>query len=205
MRLRVLIITFLILLEACSSGRKAIKKDYDIKKIKKVIVAEFAPYSDAPNSGSVVADIFAQKLLECGYEVIGREFIKRQTSFDNVLKTAKKYNVDVIITGTVTKYSIEKKIHKVPAGEKEIQVSGETNQVTVKEKEEKIVVTHGQMYGPDTQLPYEIEATVGIIAKMIDVKTGEVVWVDRAESRAFSIEAAVEGAVDILINSFNEE
>lgn len=199
------IITSLVFIR-CQTEKKAVKRDYQFEKIKKILVLELSDFRQHPNSGDIAADMISYYLLKNNYNVIGREVINSHSKFEDILENAKQNNIDAIITGSVTKYSLSKKIHTINKGKKEINVKNDTtSEVSIKEDEKELVYSSGRVYGATTDLPYEIEATAGIIAKMIDVKTGETIWINRAESSGFTIESAVESAVGTLLSDFIEE
>ncbi len=203
--IKLIIFSLSFLFLNCQSEKAAIKKNYNFKTIKKILVIKFSGPRKYPNSGDIVADMITFNLLKLNYDVMGRELISRNEKFKSIMNKAKEYNVDAIITGSVTKYSLEQKIHKIDKSKKEIHVKGsDSTEINITEEEKELVYSSGRVLGATTDLPYEVQATVGIIAKMIDVETGETIWINRAESSGFTIEAAVESAVDALISSFNE-
>lgn len=189
----------------CAGQKGVIKKDYDFFKIKEILVIRFSSSAQYENSGDIFADMFAYKFLEKGYNVLSREFVGKETDFNTIREKAKDYNIDVIVTGSIFKYSIEKKIHALKKSDKEIKVaSGSDVNVTIKEDEKELITSTGRMYGADVGLPYEIEATIGVIAKMIDVENGDIVWSARSESSGLSIEDAIESSIDSLFESMPE-
>lgn len=186
----------------CQTKRVAVKSDYDFDKIKKILVIKFSDDPHHPNSGNIVADIFSQKLLSMGYDIKGRESVPPSEDFSIILEKAKKLNVDVIVTGSITKYSLEENIQPVKKDEKDITVSsGGDNQVTVSEHNKELIRSKGRVIGANSDLPYQVEATFGLIAKMIDVNTGDMIWSDRGDANAFGIDAAMDTVIDSMLTT----
>ncbi|MBU1076479.1 MAG: hypothetical protein KKH98_04260 [Spirochaetes bacterium] len=205
MKRSVILIAVLFLLHSCGGKDLVVKKNYRFDKIKKVLVLQFSDFNGQQNSGNIISDLISYKMLKLQFDVMSRELVNKNEKFEAIIEKAKNLNVDALITGSITKYSLEKKIHKVKKNEKAISVKGEnTGEVNITEEENELIYSSGRIYGANTELPYEVEATVGLIAKMIDVKTGETIWINKAQSSGFSIEAAVESAVDSLYESFVE-
>ncbi len=203
-----LIIIFLltVFLYSCQTKRHGtVKKNYKFEKIKKILVVKFSDHHREPNSGNVVADVFAQKLLALGYDVVSREVISEEYNFETIIAVAKKYEVDVILTGSITKYSIEKNIQAIDKGETEIIVKGGSGEISIRDKKKELIISQGHVYGATSELPYRIPATVGLIAKMIDVETKGVVWSDQVLTTGSTVEYAVEDAVSDLLSFISEE
>ena len=190
----------------CVSQKPGVyKKDYNFNKIKIILVLSFSAPEGYSNVGDIISDVFVQKLLEKGYEVYGREIVKGESDFEKIKEIAKSKNIDVIISGSIYKYSVEKKISLLPKKEKEFFYSNNTNtKISIKEGEKEIIVSEGRVYGFDAGLPYEIEATFGVICKMIDVNTSEVIWSSKKETTAFSIDDAIETGIKSIIKSMPE-
>ncbi len=202
----IIILLLIITSYNCASKRKGvIKKNYEFGKIKKIMVVKFSDHHWEPGSGNIIADVFAHKFLSLGYEVVGREAISADYNFETILAVAKKYNIDVIITGSITKYTIEKNIQPIDKGEKEIIVKGaDSSEISIKDKEKELIISESHIYGATSELPYRIPAIVGLIAKMIDVETKEIVWSDKVSTSGSTIEYALEDAVDELLTFISE-
>lgn len=200
-----ILLFFFLILFNCVSPKGVFKPGYNFSSIKKILVLPFSAPSQYSNVGDIVSDIFAQKFLEKNYQILGREVVKNETDFSKIIDIAKSNNIDVIISGSIFKYSVEKKIHALSKKGKNITVSNKTNlNLTITETEKEFIVTEGRVYGFDVGIPYEIEANIGIIAKMIDVKSSEIIWSHKSESSAFNIEDAIESAIITLIKSMPE-
>ncbi len=202
----IILLLLTVFLYSCRTKRHGtVKKNYKFEKIEKILVVKFSDHHWEPNSGNVVADVFAQKLLALGYDVVSREVISEEYNFETIIAVAKKYEVDVILTGSITKYSVEKNIQAIDKGETEIIVKGGSGEISIKEKEKELIISQGHVYGATSELPYRIPATVGLIAKMIDVETKGIVWSDQIITTGSTVEYAVEDAVSDLLSFISEE
>ncbi|MFH1783362.1 MAG: CsgG/HfaB family protein [bacterium] len=195
--------TLILFVSSCVS-RVAIKEGYDFSKIQRVGVLSFADYKDQRGSGEAVSDEFIRQLLQKNITVIERielESVIKEQGFasEGYLnpETAKKageiLGVDVVITGTVTKYLPEnqyvmlldtrkgRKAHRIRI-KKTLTASGDDIDTT-------LLVTNPQ---------------VGISARMIDVETGTIVWANSYSYDAFDIDSAIEWAVSDLLRSLKK-
>jgi hypothetical protein len=185
----------LVFLTGCVS-RAAIKKDYDFTKIKRVGVLSFS--SRRAGIGEAIADEFMRQLLMKNINVVERaqlaSILQEQdlgTSGYLDPATAKKakalLGVDVIITGTVTEYSPHNEYTYPSTNTTTIRtIKGETKTI---ERPSEIVITNAQ---------------VGISARMIDVETGSVVWINSYTYDAMDIQTAIEWTVSDLLDSLKE-
>ena len=203
----IIILLLTVFLSNCQSKRQGVvKKGYEFEKIKKILVVKFSSHYREPNSGNIIADAFAFKLLALGYDVVGREVISEDYNFETIIAVAKKYEVDVILTGSITKYSVEKNIQAINKGSKKITVKGENDsEISIVDEEKELIISESHVYGATSELPYRIPATVGLITKMIDVETKEMVWSDKVATTGSTIEYAIESAVSDLLSFIAEE
>src|SRR4051812_4922494 len=56
----------------CATSRVSINPNYDISKIKRVAVLDFAPAQSAPESSAALSAVFEKALLGEGYKVVER-------------------------------------------------------------------------------------------------------------------------------------
>ncbi len=195
---KIIVVIFLLLSISNCVSRVAIKSDYDFSKIKRVGVLSFTDYRRQQGSGETVADEFIRQLIRKNIDVVERIHL------ENILKeqdlnasgyinpqTAKKagelLGVDVVITGTVTKYFAEDN-YIFLLGTETLKFS---NAIIESNEELK------------TQL-FVTNAQVGISVRMIDVETGSVVWANSYSYDAFDIQTAIEWTVSDLLNSLKK-
>lgn len=202
------VIIFLVSISGCVS-RVAIKADYDFTKIKRIGVLSFIDYGEQKGSGEAVADEFIRQLIRKDLVVIERiqleNILKEQdlssSGYMNpqtIKKAGELLGVDVIITGTVTKYLPEDK-YVVLLGTKTKTVKI-TEFSDVERKNRKKIKTHERK---EPQL-IVVNAEVGISARMIDVQTGTIVWANSYTYDAFDIETAMEWTVSDLLWSLRK-
>lgn len=224
-KLSLILIIFMISLAiSCATPNIAIKSGYDFSLVKKVAVLEFNPSPDNKNSGLMIADIFAKNLLMAGYEVMERNDLAKvlaeqhldtlgAISNDQLRVIGKVSGVDAIITGSVPVYTPARK-EVVLVNEKSFntnttyqtiekpktdQSAGQTEQKPYRETQKTVNRTFTEQ---DTPVTHVINAEIGITAKMIDVKTGEVIWIASDTYEGTNIQTAAEYLVSSLMDTF---
>ena len=191
-------IIFLLFVSGCVS-RVAIKEDYDFTKIERVGVLGFTDYNQQKGSGETVADEFVRHLIKKNITVVERihleNILKEQdlssSGYMNpqtIKKAGELLGVDVIITGTVTKYLPEGESREKKSTHKEKVKSSKKIRIR-DEREHRLIVVNAQE---------------GISARMIDVETGTIVWANSYSYDAFDIETAVEWTVSDLLRSLRK-
>jgi hypothetical protein len=179
---------FFLVISACASHQAVIKPDYDFSSIRSVRVGRFTSNTDYSNSGSVVQNAFIRQLLAKGYNV----------------KAGREAEADVIIRGSVTTYTPDKKyLIRLPEDDgfgRGMYPVIYTSDITE--------ISGSTMYdlGPALGLnePNKImasNATVGIYAHMEDSLTGEIVWSDSYTYEGLNLESALDGAVKRILRS----
>jgi hypothetical protein len=205
----------------------AIKSGYDFTKVKKVAVLAFNPSPDNPNSGVMVADIFAINLLKAGYDVIERNDLAKvlaeqhldsvgAISNDQLRTIGKVSGVDAIITGSVPVYTPARKevvlvnersfntntTYNTIKRPKATQVEGQAEQNYYNDTQKIVTHTYNEQ---DTPVTHIIDAEIGVTAKMIDVKTGEVIWIASDTYEGTNIQTAAEYLVSSLVDTLEKE
>ena len=170
------------LLMAGCVPRVAIRSDYDFTGIRRVGVLNFVNYLSFENSGSAVADEFVRQLVMEGYDVVERgridELLREEKlspaeiSGEEAQKLGKRLGIDVLISGTVTRY--------LPEVNDYIYFQDENGDIKYQ--------------------TFLKEAGVGVSVRMIDVKTGLVVWADSYDYQSFSIRNAIQQTVSAMLN-----
>ncbi|MCD6423537.1 MAG: hypothetical protein J7L42_05420 [Elusimicrobia bacterium] len=169
-------IFFIILLLGCA-GRQAWRKDYNFSQIRTIAITKFESSEGAEATGAAVRDIFTKALIETGISVVDSKVFDKLLSQANP-QTPKMFaeigalaGADAILDGAIYRY--------------------------LPEKEERIYYVSA-----DGKIGYETSyynAKVAITARLIDVKTGDVVWANSDYYESFDIQTALEGAVYTVI------
>ncbi len=169
----------------------AFRSDYDFKKIARIGVLKFdssqIQYLPSYDPGNAIADEFVFQFLNRGIKVVERSHIenviKEQKLWKSgyidpatIKKMGKILGVDALIMGSVTRYIPDKK-----------------NRVYIKDDQGKI-----------QEEIFLVEAEVGISARMVDVVTGEVIWVSSYVYDSFYVDTAIRQAVSAILDSLKK-
>jgi len=169
--------TFYFLLFHGCAYRVAVKKGYDFGNVKNVAVAVFKSSEGIEAAGDAVRDIFTKSFLESGISVVESKVFDKMIAHGSP-QTPQMFaeigalaGADTILEGSIYRY--------------------------MPEKEERIYYA-----SEDGKIGYETafyDAKVAITARLVDVKTGSVVWVNSDYYETFDIQRALEGAVYTVI------
>ncbi len=212
---------------SCATSNIAIKSGYDFTQVKKIAVLEFNPSPDNPNSGVMIADIFAKNLLRTGYDIVESNDLAKvlaEQHLDTVgaisneqLRTLGRVSgIDAIIMGSIpvytparkevvlvnersfqtnTTYNVKQRPRTKPgAGQPDPNYYNETQKIVTRTVSEQ-----------DTPVTHIIDAEIGVTAKMIDVKTGEVIWIASDTYEGTNIQTAAEYLVSSLVDTLEKE
>lgn len=207
-----------VLAFAGCTPKTVISQTYDFDRMGRIGIMGFSsPYSGL----SGVENLFAKYLIESGFKVVERaqlEQVLREhhisvsgyLSPDTTRKIGEILGVDVLLIGEVTSYTPTRK---------------EMTLVTTRKTESRPVYTQNVMQLPDgsyaaytqqvgTQYhqstdvrpsEYTINAQVGIIAKLVDVETAEIVWIGSLSQDSSSALDAADYIARNLVKSFTKE
>jgi len=172
---------------ACAPTRLAIKRSYDFSKIKIIGVGAF---SGEGESGGIVQEEFIRQFLRKGF----------------VVKTIKEGEaegeIDVLVSGAVVRYQPERKF-LVYLGEKTTD-----QKIIIYPSLTEISGTYGYIWGKIAGLEGSqiliTNATIGIAAKMIDLKSSEVIWADSYTYEALDIQTATGNVVRYFLRSLRK-
>jgi hypothetical protein len=218
------LITACAALLGCASAT-ALNKEYDRNRIRRIGVLKF---EDARNANLGAEDIFAKHLIRRGYSVIERtrlEALLREqklsatgaVALSGVKDIGKILGVDALIIGTISSYEPQRKqvvmvnvqrTYTEPVFKK-VRKKVERNQD--EKGPDKYIDVHEQIGKKsryeDKEVPQllVVDARVGIIAKLVDVETGEIIWVGSAAREGVNSVMAVESAVSYLIRRLRKE
>lgn len=186
------LIAFCLIMVGCAPTRLAIKTGYDFSKIKTVAVAEFSGEKD---SGKIVQEEFIRQFLKKEFKVKAIPEIYPE-------KEKLETEIDLLISGTVTRYLPERKF---------LAYLGENT------TDQKIIVypglteiggtsgyAWGQVFGLGGSQIFVTNATVGIAAKMVDVKSGDIVWADSYTYEGLDVQTATENVVRYFLRSLRK-
>lgn len=184
---------------SCATPQTAINPRADFTKIKRVAVLTFEG-----SRGDVAADMLSQSLVAYGADVIERKRL------DQVLKelelsqgdmidqsTAKKVGkllgVDALFLGSVIDLKANSKYL--------VQTNATNPQNSISQVSGKSVYSEGAVSGlSDTQI-LSTTAEVSIVARLIDVETGSIMWSAYMSYEGFDIPATMSSISQFFIKS----
>ncbi len=160
-----------------------VKQGYDFSKIRRVAIQNFG--------GS-------------GGEPIKNEFV-RQLVGSSLSISEQRKGADVVLMGAVTDYKPGDKLMVFVGESRSLTPSGQTVVVTnpVVTLSGTQVTPQGAALGlPDTQI-LSVSASVGVIARLVDAQTGDVVWSDTYSYEGLDIQSAMQAVVSSLVKSIS--
>lgn len=180
----------------------AVKKGYDFSQIRKVAVI---PFKGTGVSGNVVADDFIRQLIKEGVDVVDREHLESilqeqrlqsadSTDPDVLKRAARMLGVDAFFTGTVSMYRPVQRF---------LVSAGDDNGISVRPV---IELNNSRYYRREDQLDdnsyvFFVGATVSVSARLIDVRTGSVVWANSSSYEALDAAHAVSSIISYFIRT----
>jgi hypothetical protein len=190
---------------SCVPHRAAIKYKYNFNAITSVGVAEFTPAMNDPASGKLLQEEFLRYFLRRGINV--KLVDLESSSIEKILEKARKENITAVVVGIVAQYAPDKKYFlylgdtsKTQQGQQQITL----NQPIFTEIPGSNIYSWGRAFGiPGESHVLLTNASVSVAVKMIDVETGDIVWMDSCTYEGLNIQAAVDGAVNYLLKSLS--
>lgn len=208
----------LVLFGAGCTPKTVISQSYDFEQMDRIGIMGFASaYSDLNG----VENLFAKYLIEAGFKVVERAQLDQvlrehnisvsgYLSAETTRKIGKILGVDVLLIGEVTSYT---------------PTRTELAMVATRRTETRPVYSQSIMQLPDgtyaaytrnvgtqykhrtdvTPRQYTINAQVGIIAKLVDVETAEIVWIGSLSDESSSALDAADYIAHSLVKSFTKE
>lgn len=179
------------LLSSCAGPQVAVNPRADFSRIKRVAVTTFSGAG-----GEAAADNFALALLAHGADIVERQRLEavlreQRLTAEGLLDpaTVKKVGhilgVDAVIVGTVSSFS---------PGQSYLVYSGGAGTIigaTVTPIAGRTVYSQGSAVGLPGSSVVTSAATVGILARMVDVETGSVMWSARMTYEGFDVDTAM--------------
>ncbi len=212
-----------LLLAACFSftgctPKTVISRTYDFNQMQRIGIMSF---DSSWSSLQGVENLFAKYLINAGFKVVERAQLESVLKEHNISvsgylspqttqEIGKILGVEVLLMGEVTAYTPTRK---------------ELALVSTRRTESRPVYTQDVMQLPDgtyaaysrrvgteyshssevTPQEYTINAQVGVIAKLVDVETGEVVWIGSDDAEGSSALSAADYLARVLVKSFTKE
>ena len=200
------------------SLKSVISPSYDFNQIERIGVMSFANSQTAVQG---VENLFAKYLIQAGYKVVERaqlESILREHNIsvsgflspETTREIGRILGVDVLLIGEVSSYS--------PARTEMAMMSSRRTESRPIVRQEVMQMPDGTYVGymrnVGTQVShssdvrptqYTINAQVGMIAKLVDVETAEIVWIGSDEQEGASALDAADYIARRLVKSFTKE
>ena len=211
-----LIFTLTLFLISCAP-KSYISKTYNFNNMKRIGVL---PFNSPTPTFSGAENLFTKYLIKHGYTVVERaqleQILEEHDLTDNYLspnvtrQIGKILGVDVLLVGEITSYLPEQKtmLYRVTRNTSSTPVYN-TNITKNKEGIVNIKQTYGgQDFRQSKEVmptEYTIYAQVGVVAKMLDVNTAEVIWVGDDTREGISGLDALDSSAKGIIKSFDKQ
>lgn len=200
-------------LAACAGPAATIHARFDFSSVRRVALLGFDDFPGMRGSGVVVASVFEKHLLTAGYGVVERRRVRdllREQSLSvsgavdprTARSLGRLLGVDALVLGSLTAFSPSRQ-DTVMVDRDEVSSQPILRHVVRREKvgDEWVSVGRDEVAGyhttrtrrsdPQTHTTY---AQAGVAARMVDVKTGEILWVGSSTESGYSLDAAAEAA-----------
>ncbi len=204
---------------ACSTANVAINRNFDYARVHRVAVLGFKDYARQPGSGDIVTGAFEQSLLNAGYNLVERGAItqilaERKISGLPDLEMAKSIGqtlgVDAVLLGQITDlveprsqmtkvdvvddHSDPIYVHKTVRAQQPDGTWSESSQQVI----EGYRTTHTIRREPRT---YTISGRLGLSARLVDVKSGELIWSGSDSTNVVSFEDSSRALSDDILKA----
>ncbi len=208
----------LFLFGAGCTPKTVISQSYDFNQMHRIGVMGFAsPY----NGFTGVENLFAKYLIQSGFKVVERAQLEQvlqehHISVSGYLSpaTTKKIGeilgVDVLLIGEVTSYTPTRtELAMVSTNRTESQPVYRQSVMQLPDGSYAAYSQRvGTQYSHSTDVrptEYTINAQVGVIAKLVDVETAEIVWIGSLSEESSSALDAADSIARSLVKSFTKE
>ena len=216
-KILVFLTAFLWLLSGCTP-KTVISQSYDFNQMNRIGIMGFAsPY----NGLSGVENLFAKYLIQSGFKVVERAQLEQVLREHNISvsgylspattrKIGEILGVDVLLIGEVTSYTPTRtELTMVSSRRTESRPVYRQN---VMQLADGSYAAYSQQVGTEYSYSsdvrpseYTINAQVGIIAKLVDVETAEIVWIGSLDEESSSALGAADYIARSLVKSFTKE
>ena len=210
-----------VMAAVCLAGctpKTVISQSYNFDQMNRIGIMSFtSPYSGL----SGVENLFAKYLIESGFKVVERAQLDQVLEEHNIAvsgylspATTKKIGeilgVDVLLVGEVTSYTPTRKEMAIVSSRRtearpvyaQTVVPGPNGRPTAQMQQ------IGTTYHQSTDVhpsEYTINAQVGVIAKLVDVQTAEIIWIGSLSQESSSALNAADDIARRLVKSFTKE
>ena len=211
-----LIVLLTLLLVSCAP-KSYISKTYNFNNMKRIGIL---PFNTPTPTFSGAENLFTKYLIKYGYTVVERAQLQKVLDEHDLTinylspnvtrRIGKILGVDVLLVGEITSYLPEQKamLYRVSKSTSSTPVY---NTHITKEKDGK--VNFHQTYGGQdfrqskevSPTEYTIYAQVGVVAKMLDVNTAEIIWVGDDTKEGISGLDALDSSAKSIIKSFDKQ
>ena len=212
-----LCICALCLLVGCTP-KTVISQSYDFSQMNRIGIMGF---SSAYNGLSGVENLFAKYLIQSGFKVVERAQLEQVLKEHHISvsgylspattrKIGEILGVDVLLIGEVTSYT--------PTRTELTMVSSRRTEARPVYRQNVMQLADGSYTAYTQQVgtqylhssdvrptEYTINAQVGIIAKLVDVETAEIIWIGSLDEESSSALDAADYIARSLVKSFTKE
>lgn len=219
MQYRFLPLLTTVFISACSTANVAINRNFDYTRVRRVAILGFKDYVRHSGSGDIVTGAFEQSLLNAGYDLVERDRISQvlaEQKFSGVMdpgtvkNIGQRLGVDALLFGQITDMDEPRsqmtKIDVVDDHSDPIYVHKTTRTQqpdgTWSESTQQVIegyrTTHTIHREPRT---YTISGRLGLSARLVDVKTGELIWSGSDSTSVVSFEDSARGLSDDILKA----
>jgi hypothetical protein len=176
-----IIFLMITIITSCVTPKGTFYKGFTPQKINVISIGEFKPYSNFPSSGEMMRNLVIDHLLRRGYT------IKEQDSPES----------EYILLGSVTRFLPEKKYLVYTGTDKQqVMVGGPLTEISG-----SYVYNLGSAFGLQDSNIVATNSTVGVSARLVEKKTGNVVWTCTFVYEALTVETAADIVANYLVTS----
>ena len=214
--MRKFLIPALIFCLISCAPKSYISKTYNFNNMKRIGVL---PFNSPTPTFSGAENLFTKYLIKYGYTVVERaqleQILEEHDLTENYLspnvtrQIGKILGVDVLLIGEITSYLPEQKTMMYRVTKHTSSTPIYNTQVTKNKEGIKINQTYGgQDFRQNREVmptEYTIYAQVGVVAKMLDVNTAEVIWVGDDTQEGISGLDALDSSAKGIIKSFDKQ
>ena len=215
--MRKFLIPALVFLLISCAPKSYISKTYNFNNMKRIGVL---PFNTPTPTFSGAENLFTKYLIKYGYTVVERAQLEQILEEHDLTESylspnvtrqiGKILGVDVLLVGEITSYLPEQKTMLYRFSKHTSSTPVYNTQVTKnKDGEVRIKQTYGgQDFRQNREVmptEYTIYAQVGVVAKMLDVNTAEVIWVGDDTQEGISGLDALDSSAKGIIKSFDKQ
>jgi PBP1b-binding outer membrane lipoprotein LpoB len=213
-----------LLAQACAPGALImLNPRYDPQKIQRVAMVDFEDHPSMVGSGKIVSGIFEKYLFLGSYGMVDRQQVAAALASRNLQSTdnldlfemrtlADKLGVDALIFGQVTDFTdtSEKTVVEDMALEQSSPLVSRVETIqsgpngTVKTRQDVLTGYATSTVDTPIQQTETVEAHVGLTLRMVDARTGEVLWSASASAMGPHLNDASEAVSARIIHALSE-